>query len=159
MCAARDKADSRPVPVDGAAMPRDVARRHAQADQSSARTALLDFRQRIAPDEVAFVELHSPTETGLVRVDGLVHVVAPQSQRGLEPGGIARAQPGGQHALAASVLEERIPHVTDILRRDEQLEAVLAGVAGACEDRKSTRLNSSHSQISDAVFCLKKKKK
>src|SRR2546430_5618614 len=25
------------------------------------------------------------------------------------------------------------------------------------EDRKSTRLNSSHSQISDAVFCLKKK--
>src|SRR2546430_12558039 len=32
-----------------------------------------------------------------------------------------------------------------------QLESVLA-------DRKSTRLNSSHSQISYAVFCLKKKK-
>src|SRR5205085_8683860 len=30
---------------------------------------------------------------------------------------------------------------------------------GADEDRKSTRLNSSHSQISYAVFCLKKKKK
>src|SRR2546427_1288173 len=29
----------------------------------------------------------------------------------------------------------------------------------ACGDRKSTRLNSSHSQISYAVFCLKKKKK
>src|SRR2546427_3027321 len=29
----------------------------------------------------------------------------------------------------------------------------------AAEDRKSTRLNSSHSQISYAVFCLKKKKK
>src|SRR5688572_31262402 len=29
----------------------------------------------------------------------------------------------------------------------------------ALEDRKSTRLNSSHSQISYAVFCLKKKKK
>src|SRR2546430_9810222 len=29
---------------------------------------------------------------------------------------------------------------------------------GSCErDRKSTRLNSSHSQISYAVFCLKKK--
>src|SRR2546430_3587109 len=27
-----------------------------------------------------------------------------------------------------------------------------------CEDPKSTRLNSSHSQISYAVFCLKKKK-
>src|SRR6266478_9183296 len=31
--------------------------------------------------------------------------------------------------------------------------------AAACRDRKSTRLNSSHSQISYAVFCLKKKKK
>src|SRR2546430_3729127 len=29
----------------------------------------------------------------------------------------------------------------------------------ARRDRKSTRLNSSHSQISYAVFCLKKKKK
>src|SRR2546430_4373011 len=29
----------------------------------------------------------------------------------------------------------------------------------AIADRKSTRLNSSHSQISYAVFCLKKKKK
>src|SRR2546430_8788900 len=31
--------------------------------------------------------------------------------------------------------------------------------ATSCSDRKSTRLNSSHSQISYAVFCLKKKKK
>src|SRR2546430_9249679 len=31
--------------------------------------------------------------------------------------------------------------------------------AHGCEDRKSTRLNSSHSQISDAVFCFEKKKK
>src|SRR2546427_4501287 len=30
---------------------------------------------------------------------------------------------------------------------------------GCTRDRKSTRLNSSHSQISYAVFCLKKKKK
>src|SRR2546421_1189215 len=29
----------------------------------------------------------------------------------------------------------------------------------ALEDRKSTRLNSSHDQISYAVFCLKKKKR
>src|SRR2546427_8569746 len=29
---------------------------------------------------------------------------------------------------------------------------------GFVQDRKSTRLNSSHSQISYAVFCLKKKK-
>src|SRR2546421_2853644 len=30
---------------------------------------------------------------------------------------------------------------------------------GIGQDRKSTRLNSSHDQISYAVFCLKKKKK
>src|SRR5689334_23911853 len=42
----------------------------------------------------------------------------------------------------------------------------LEGVAGCVEhatfqweDRKSTRLNSSHSSISYAVFCLKKKKR
>src|SRR2546427_5335970 len=33
------------------------------------------------------------------------------------------------------------------------------GAVVADRDRKSTRLNSSHSQISYAVFCLKKKKK
>src|SRR5438874_9016702 len=32
-------------------------------------------------------------------------------------------------------------------------------VVGAAQDRKSTRLNSSHVEISYAVFCLKKKKK
>src|SRR5574340_1265506 len=33
------------------------------------------------------------------------------------------------------------------------------GNRGPTEDRKSTRLNSSHQKISYAVFCLKKKKK
>src|SRR2546430_10289419 len=35
--------------------------------------------------------------------------------------------------------------------------ATAVGVLRGAEDRKSTRLNSSHSQISYAVFCLKKK--
>src|SRR5256886_6808666 len=37
------------------------------------------------------------------------------------------------------------------------LGSVLGSIFGAILDRKSTRLNSSHSQISYAVFCLKKK--
>src|SRR5688572_32536168 len=44
----------------------------------------------------------------------------------------------------------------------EYAAACVAGVFSlddALQDRKSTRLNSSHSQISYAVFCLKKKKK
>src|SRR5688572_32248660 len=48
------------------------------------------------------------------------------------------------------------------LRAREMLDKL--GTAGGSDsasmlDRKSTRLNSSHSQISYAVFCLKKKKK
>src|SRR2546430_12841768 len=42
------------------------------------------------------------------------------------------------------------------LRQDRQIEDFLDRLD---QDRKSTRLNSSHSQISYAVFCLKKKKK
>src|SRR5205085_12424989 len=41
----------------------------------------------------------------------------------------------------------------------ERLVRHAAGEPQPERDRKSTRLNSSHSQISYAVFCLKKKKK
>src|SRR5688572_31913593 len=41
----------------------------------------------------------------------------------------------------------------------DPLRRVAGGSGGVDRDRKSTRLNSSHSQISYAVFCLKKKKK
>src|SRR3712207_7966660 len=42
----------------------------------------------------------------------------------------------------------------------EQIEAIGRAPAAALDalDRKSTRLNSSHANISYAVFCLKKKK-
>src|SRR5690349_24229351 len=39
------------------------------------------------------------------------------------------------------------------------LEEVFGAAVGIDRDRKSTRLNSSHVEISYAVFCLKKKKK
>src|SRR3712207_8033154 len=41
---------------------------------------------------------------------------------------------------------------------DELDEVVDALLVGRLRDRKSTRLNSSHANISYAVFCLKKKK-
>src|SRR2546430_5910142 len=57
--------------------------------------------------------------------------------------------------------------IRDARRRPERAPAVRSAHAGSAHldrlanlgDRKSTRLNSSHSQISYAVFCLKKKKK
>src|SRR5688572_31709145 len=43
--------------------------------------------------------------------------------------------------------------------REGRCDGEQTGCACGEQDRKSTRLNSSHSQISYAVFCLKKKKK
>src|SRR3712207_8728767 len=44
-------------------------------------------------------------------------------------------------------------------RRTSGTRAARRRSTGPPEDRKSTRLNSSHANISYAVFCLKKKKK
>src|SRR5256886_4827011 len=51
---------------------------------------------------------------------------------------------------------------TDLRKRFESIPGVSSATlsqSSIIRDRKSTRLNSSHSQISYAVFCLKKKKK
>src|SRR2546427_11809381 len=50
------------------------------------------------------------------------------------------------------------PAVFEFERRWLRLKSRLRSFC-SLGDRKSTRLNSSHSQISYAVFCLKKKKK
>src|SRR2546430_12803682 len=55
---------------------------------------------------------------------------------------------------AGSVVTEDVP--ADALALGRARQVVKPGWAKG--DRKSTRLNSSHSQISYAVFCLKKKK-
>src|SRR5688572_32306863 len=51
--------------------------------------------------------------------------------------------------LARTASPSAPPIMNDVLTTPEARPALL--------DRKSTRLNSSHSQISYAVFCLKKK--
>src|SRR5437588_3521695 len=61
-----------------------------------------------------------------------------------------------------AVAEQQRPVVGDDLRRLEwpSVHALGGAVGEAADeiDRKSTRLNSSHTVISYAVFCLKKKK-
>src|SRR5688572_32553948 len=55
-----------------------------------------------------------------------------------------------------------VPGPLDLVEARLELRRALVDDDAGCaprEDRKSTRLNSSHSQISYAVFCLKKKKK
>src|SRR2546427_6024838 len=58
------------------------------------------------------------------------------------PGGGAALDDGVKGDIPATTLLTPVERVTP----------------GRAQDRKSTRLNSSHSQISYAVFCLKKKK-
>src|SRR5688572_31835039 len=64
--------------------------------------------------------------------------------------------------------DEHKRHVTTGDRQKENMKKkillflimnLVLGCLRSAQDRKSTRLNSSHSQISYAVFCLKKKKK
>src|SRR2546430_11370081 len=52
---------------------------------------------------------------------------------------------------------ERLEDEPDLLVADAR-QVIVRQIAHLLTDRKSTRLNSSHSQISYAVFCLKKKK-
>src|SRR5688572_32715244 len=71
------------------------------------------------------------------------------------------------HQVPRRRLEHDVPTVRGDLREIRIAVSLLArradgdtpGHGGGRRDRKSTRLNSSDSQISYAVFCLKKKKK
>src|SRR5438034_4192903 len=64
-------------------------------------------------------------------------------------------------ALGAPRVHQRVVDDRDtrLVRSYRAAHAFLAASRGRSVDRKSTRLNSSHTVISYAVFCLKKKKK
>src|SRR3712207_8410839 len=82
-------------------------------------------------------------------------LTAAQQARGGEP----RAHAGGDQADKRTV--RRRPQLVAAVRGPGVELAVRAVVAGhrlpPVVDRKSTRLNSSHANISYAAFCLKKK--
>src|SRR2546430_8039933 len=61
--------------------------------------------------------------------------------------------------LFRSHRRELVGAPADREHRERDLQPGVRTPRSANRDRKSTRLNSSHSQISYAVFCLKKKKK
>src|SRR3712207_7741137 len=53
--------------------------------------------------------------------------------------------------------DDAIEHLRLALERSEELRSLAKEDTDLDPDRKSTRLNSSHANISYAVFCLKKK--
>src|SRR2546430_12399003 len=75
-----------------------------------------------------------------------------RSRRGDRPDRVGRECRCGLQRLVARRLHRGV-----LAAEDDDHEALQAAATLAAEDRKSTRLNSSHSQISYAVFCLKKK--
>src|SRR3712207_7305314 len=68
--------------------------------------------------------------------------------------------PKPHHAQPAPEANDRLPRVDEEreARRERERELQNAQPVAFSGDRKSTRLNSSHANISYAVFCLKKKK-
>src|SRR3712207_7946604 len=65
----------------------------------------------------------------------------------------ARSRRRGEHDLQEPARRSPSPPPTLRLKQQSRTE-----VLSRSPDRKSTRLNSSHANISYAVFCLKKKK-
>src|SRR3712207_6909320 len=64
-----------------------------------------------------------------------------------------------EHEVAAAARVLRVVHGAHVQRPDVGAQLAQVGDPLLHRDRKSTRLNSSHANISYAVFCLKKKKK
>src|SRR3712207_8531112 len=70
-------------------------------------------------------------------------------------------RPVGDHLVGVHVglrARARLPDHKREFGIEPALDHVLGGERDGVGDRKSTRLNSSHANISYAVFCLKKKK-
>src|SRR3712207_8952655 len=74
---------------------------------------------------------------------------------GLCPGGSARAASVGALGMPLEQGARRAHRGPRVRRHEEDADLVRRGQD---RDRKSTRLNSSHANISYAVFCLKKTK-
>src|SRR5256884_2584872 len=90
-----------------------------------------------------------------VAVTGVQTCALPISEAADEKGGDCGLVEMPLHATGApELIVGRVLEKSDT--GGEFVDAIALG--GGCEDRKSTRLNSSHGYISYAVFCLKKKK-
>src|SRR2546427_3009354 len=93
------------------------------------------FFNDTATTEIYTLSLHDALPISLGAEVELLHVVE-----------FVPVEPMGETLMPSVQIEE------ELLERARRCRA-------RSRDRKSTRLNSSHSQISYAVFCLKKKKK
>src|ERR1043166_1264376 len=107
-----------------------------EADELARDSLLLLPDECIASDEVALGELDEPAEVGLEGRGGVVDVVAVERHPHLEAERVAGAESRRRHASRA---DERFPDRRRITIVEVELEAVLAGVAGAGDDARAAR--------------------
>src|SRR5207248_11408407 len=99
---------------------------------------------------------HNPSTSFISTLS--LHDALPIFRRAARPD--PRARPKGARASSRGGVAQRRPEQGQPRRAAERRgEGPHARGGRADQDRKSTRLNSSHRTISYAVFCLKKKKK
>src|SRR6266853_3334625 len=103
--------------------------------------ALTAVAQAYSDSVPLLVIASSPVRASLGKGWGVLHELGDQRAVAAGVAGLARSAHGAQDV------------------RDHLRAAFATLYAARARDRKSTRLNSSHSQSSYAVFCLKKKKK
>src|SRR2546430_9956415 len=135
---------------EGVALGHGVARVHLH------RLVLRPVSSPFHPDRVS-ARLHAVAED---RCDADLHAVYEDRAEGVgrEREIALRFRGGGRRRLLALPLTaRRRGHAHRLDGRRYQPARRRLALAGLRLDRKSTRLNSSHSQISYAVFCLKKK--
>ena len=119
-----------PPPTTGLPWRGDAGPVHDEGDELLGRARLAHGAHGVGADE-ARVLLARPAEAGLDRAARLHQVVAVEVEADLEAQRVARAEAGRRRAAR----DERVPDRAGVAGRDEQLDAVLAGVAGAADER------------------------
>src|SRR5579883_40610 len=129
--AAGDPAGGLAIEEHFVAIAADAAAAHLEADELARNAGLLLLHEGVAAEEIAFVELDDPIEAGFERRDGRVDLVAVERHFGFEPEGVARAETARADAELLAGAQNLVPYAFGFGGRDIELEAVLAGIAGA----------------------------
>src|SRR2546427_7111538 len=133
------------------------------------RFALEQSLRRLRTDCIDLLQLHNPPLNLISRLETYEALEDLKREGKIRFHGVSVHPPEEGLAAIHATLPDTVQIVYNLARREaeeEFLPAARAANVGVIAreplanglDRKSTRLNSSHSQISYAVFCLKKKK-
>src|SRR5947209_4241700 len=131
---------------DRSAPPRRVG------DPLSIRREVEASLRRLDIERIDLYQMHWPAEDGTLLEDYWGTLLQ------LKQEGKVRAVGLSNHDVAQLEAAEQLGHVDTLQPPFSAIRREVAAAELPWKDRKSTRLNSSHANISYAVFCLKKKK-